>query len=373
MQKMNNNLDIIPINKWYKELAEKPVIIAGPCSAETEEQVLQTAFEIDKIPQVKIFRAGIWKPRTRPGSFEGVGTVGLRWLAKVKQNTRLLTAVEVATPEHVKICKQNPGSVDIVWVGARTTANPFSVQELAYALEGCNFPVMIKNPVNPDLSLWIGAIERIYNSGINKIAVIHRGFSPFEPTKLRNIPKWEIPIDLKLHFPNIDVINDPSHISGIKSYIAEIAQDAFDLNLDGLMIETHIDPGKALSDAKQQLKPSELSQLLKKLKYRLAENENPDFISNLERFRHQIDSIDQQIIELLARRMLIVEDIGAFKAENNVTIFQLKRWKKIISSRLQLAREHKVDENFMRKLLQLVHKESIRKQKIILKLKNGIK
>lgn len=368
---MNNDLDIIPINKWYKELAKKPVIIAGPCSAETEKQVLQTAFEISKIPQVTIFRAGIWKPRTRPGSFEGVGVVALEWLAKVKQKTRLLTTIEVATPEHVKICKQNPGSVDILWIGARTTANPFSVQELADALKGYDIPVMIKNPINPDLSLWIGAIERIYNAGIRKIAAVHRGFSPFEPTKLRNIPKWEIPIDLKLRFPNLDVINDPSHISGTTSYIAEVAQDALDLNLDGLMIETHVNPKKALSDAKQQLKPTELATLLEKMKYRLAENENPEFISNLEQFRHQIDSIDQQIIELLARRMLIVEDIGAYKAENNVTIFQLKRWKKIISSRLQLAREHKVDENFMRKLLQLVHKESIRKQKIILKLKNG--
>lgn len=368
---MDKAIDIIPLNKWYKELAEKPVIIAGPCSAETEEQVLQTAVEVSKIPQVKIFRAGIWKPRTRPGAFEGVGIVGLEWLAKVKQKTHLLTAVEVATPEHVKICKQNRGSVDILWIGARTTANPFSVQELADALKGCEIPVMIKNPINPDLSLWIGAIERIYNAGIKKIAAIHRGFYPFEPTKLRNIPKWEIPIDLKLRFPNLDVINDPSHISGTTDYIAEIAQDALDLNLDGLMIETHINPNKALSDAKQQLKPNELAILLKKIKYRLAENENPEFLSNLEQFRHQIDSIDQQIIELLAHRMLIVEDIGNFKAENNVTIFQLKRWKRIISSRLQLAREHKVDEGFMRKLLQLVHKESIRKQKIILKLKNG--
>ncbi|OQX97052.1 MAG: 3-deoxy-7-phosphoheptulonate synthase [Bacteroidetes bacterium 4572_117] len=370
---MNTNLDIIPINKWYKGLAEKPVIIAGPCSAETKEQVLQTAVEISKIPQVKIFRAGIWKPRTRPGSFEGVGTIGLKWLAKVKQKTKLLTAVEVATPEHVKICKQNPESVDILWIGARTTANPFSVQELADALKGLDIPVMIKNPINPDLSLWIGAIERVYNSGINKIAAIHRGFSPFEPTKLRNIPKWEIPIDLKLHFPKLDIINDPSHISGIKKYVSEIAQDALDLNMDGLMIETHINPEKALSDAKQQLKPEELAVLLERIKYRLAENKNPEFISNLEQFRYQIDSIDQQIIELLAHRMLVIEDIGAYKADNNVTIFQLKRWKKIISSRLQLAKDNNVDQNFMRKLLQLVHKESIRKQKNVLKLKNASK
>ncbi len=344
---MKNNIDFIPINKWYKELDKKPVIIAGPCSAETREQVLQTAHEISKIPQVKIFRAGIWKPRTRPGSFEGVGDIGLEWLAKVKQKTNLLTAIEVATPEHVKLCRQNPESVDIVWIGARTTASPFSVQELANALEGFDLPVMIKNPINPDLSLWIGAIERISNAGIKKIAAIHRGFSPFEPTKLRNIPKWEIAIELKLLFPNLDVLNDPSHISGTTRHIAEVAQDAFDLNFDGLMIETHINPTAAWSDAKQQLQPSELKMLLNKIKYRLAENKSPEFINNLEQFRHQIDSLDQQIIELLAHRMLIIEDIGAYKAENNVSIFQIKRWKKIISSRLQLAKENNVDEAFM--------------------------
>jgi len=368
---MSVNSDIIPINKWHERLDEKPVIIAGPCSAETEEQVLQTALAVSKIPQVKIFRAGIWKPRTRPGSFEGVGAIGLKWLAKVKRQTNLLTTVEVATAEHVKICKAHAGSIDILWIGARTTVNPFSVQQIADALVGWDIPVMIKNPINPDLSLWIGAIERIHRAGINKIAVIHRGFSPFEPTKLRNIPKWEIPIDLKLRFPSINIINDPSHISGTTNYISEIAQDALDLNQDGLMIETHINPSKALSDAKQQLKPAELASLLNNLKYRLPENENPDFVSHLEQFRHQIDSIDQQIIELLAKRMNIVENIGGYKAENNVSIFQIKRWRKIISSRLKFANEHGLDEDFMHKLLQLVHKESIRKQKIVLKSKSG--
>lgn len=361
---MSINFNIIPIKKWSKTLGNKPVIIAGPCSAETEEQVLQTAIEIAKIPQVKIFRAGIWKPRTRPGSFEGVGEIGLKWLGKVKQQTNLLTTVEVATAEHVKACKAHAKSIDVLWIGARTTVNPFSVQQIANALHGWDIPILIKNPINPDLSLWIGAIERIHGAGINKIAVIHRGFSPFEPTKLRNIPKWEIPIDLKLRFPNIDIINDPSHISGTTEYIGEIAQDALDLNQDGLMIETHINPAKALSDAKQQLTPSKLAVLLNNLKPRLPENESPDFVNHLEQFRHQIDSIDQQIIELLARRMNIVENIGGYKAKNNVSIFQIKRWRKIISSRLKFANEHGLDEHFMRQLLQLVHKESIRKQKI---------
>ena len=368
---MSINSDIIPINKWYKELDKKPVIIAGPCSAETEEQLLKTALAISKIPQVKIFRAGIWKPRTRPGSFEGVGKIGLKWLAKVKEQTNLLTTVEVATAEHVNLCKQNIESIDILWIGARTTVNPFSVQQIADALHGWDIPVMIKNPINPDLSLWIGAIERIHRAGVNKIAAIHRGFSPFEPTKLRNIPKWEIPIDLKLRFPNIDIINDPSHISGTTDYVSEIAQDALDLNQNGLMIETHIDPAKALSDAKQQLTPAELTKLLNNLNHRLPENENPDFISHLEQFRHQIDSVDQQIIELLAKRMDIVENIGEYKAKNNLSIFQIKRWRKIISSRLKFAAEHGLDESFMYKLLQLVHKESISKQKIVLKSKNG--
>ena len=362
--------DITPINKWYKTLDAKPVVIAGPCSAETEEQILQTATEIANIPQVKIFRAGIWKSRTRPGSFEGVGEIGLKWLKKVKQQTRLLTAIEVATAEHVKTCKANADSVDILWIGARTSVNPFSVQQIADALKGWDIPVMIKNPINPDLSLWVGAIERIHRAGINKIAAIHRGFSPFEPTKFRNIPKWEIPIDLKLHFPKLDIINDPSHISGTTDYINEIAQDALDLNQDGLMIETHINPAKALSDAKQQLTPYELAYLLKNLKHRLPENKNPDFVSHLEQFRHQIDSLDQQIIELLARRMDIVENIGEYKAENNVSIFQIKRWRKIISSRLKFADEHRIDERFMRHLLQLVHKESIRKQKKYFKEQN---
>jgi len=361
---MNLYKDILSIQDWFPELKnKKKIIIAGPCSAETEEQVLNTAIEIAKIHEVSIFRAGIWKPRTRPGSFEGVGEIGLKWLKKVKEKTGLLICVEVATVEHVNFCKNNKDSVDILWIGARTTVNPFSVQELANALANCSKPVMIKNPVNPDLNLWIGAIERIYKVGIRKIAAIHRGFSAFEPTKFRNIPKWEIPIELKLQFPNLSIINDPSHIAGKREYIFEIAQYALDLNMGGLMIETHINPQTALSDAKQQLTPVNLAKLFNKFEYRLGENNNPNYINNLEQFRLKIDSIDHQIIEFLAYRMEIVENIAKYKANNNVSIFQIKRWREIISDRLKFAEEYNLNKNFVKKLLELVHTESIKKQK----------
>ncbi|MBN2755832.1 MAG: bifunctional 3-deoxy-7-phosphoheptulonate synthase/chorismate mutase type II [Bacteroidales bacterium] len=367
---MNNYNDILSIQNWFPQLNDKNnILIAGPCSAETEEQVLNTAIAISKIPEAEIFRAGIWKPRTRPGSFEGVGEIGLEWLKKVKEKTGLLTCVEVATVEHIKLCKEHKDSVDILWIGARTTVNPFSVQELADVLLNCNKPIMIKNPVNPDLNLWIGAIERIYKSGIKKIAAVHRGFSAFEPSKLRNIPKWEIPIELKIQFPDLSIINDPSHIAGKPEYIAEIAQYALDLNMNGLMIETHINPKAALSDAKQQITPKELSELLKKLEYRLPENDNPNFNNNLEQFRYKIDSIDHQILELLSYRMDIVENIAKYKAENNVSILQLKRWREIISNRLKFADEHNLDKDFVKTLLELVHTESIKKQKRIFNLK----
>lgn len=363
---MNLDKNIISIQNWFPQLKDKKkILIVGPCSAETEEQVLNTALEIAKIPKASIFRAGIWKPRTRPGSFEGVGEIGLKWLKKVKEKTGLLTCVEVATAEHIKLCKKSKDSIDILWIGARTTVNPFSVQELANTLADCNKPIMIKNPVNPDLNLWIGAIERIYKAGIRKIAGIHRGFAAFEPSKFRNIPKWEIPIELKLQFPNLSIINDPSHIAGKRKYIKEIAQYALDLNMSGLMIETHINPKKALSDANQQLTPSNLIELLNKLEYRVSENSNPNFINKLEQFRHKIDSIDHQIMELLTHRMDTVENIAKYKASNNVSIFQLKRWREIISDRLKLAEELNLENDFVKNLLELVHTESIKKQKKI--------
>jgi len=365
---MNTSFDILPIEKWFEPFLEKPVIIAGPCSAESEAQVLSTAHEISKNKKVSIFRSGIWKPRTRPKSFEGVGEKGLAWLQKVKKETGLLTATEVATPKHIELCIKN--EIDVLWIGARTCSNPFSVQELANAAEGADLAIFIKNPINPDLELWIGAIERFAAKGIKKIGAIHRGFFPFEKTPFRNIPKWEIFIELKRRFPNLPILNDPSHISGSKKYIKEISQKALDLAADGLMIETHFNPEQALSDKEQQIKPKELSDLLSKLTFRKSDIQSIDFTNQLEQFREQIDSIDLQMLELLSQRMKIVENIGKYKCENDVTILQLRRWEKIISSRMETGKNLGLSEEFILKLLQLVHKESIQKQVEIMKNDN---
>ncbi len=357
--------EILPLTEWFSDpiaigLEDLPLIIAGPCSAESEKQVIDTAKGIAKIGKVKIFRAGIWKPRTRPGSFEGVGKEGLLWLEKVKAETGLLTTVEVAHPKHIELCLKH--NVDILWVGARTTANPFSVQELADTLKGVDIPVMVKNSVNPDINSWVGAIERFYKAGVVKLAAVHRGFYPFEETYLRNIPKWELVIEFLRKYPTIPLISDPSHISGATEYIAEISQKALDLNLQGLMIETHINPKVAKSDAKQQVTPQELNNILSKLNYRDSLFPNSIIADALEQYREKIDSIDNQMLELLASRMVEVDKIGKYKADNNVTILQLRRWEKIISTRVKLGEKFGLDSSFVLKLLQLIHKESIRKQ-----------
>lgn len=351
---------IIPIQKWFPGLRSAPLIIAGPCSAETEEQVMQTAKEIAALGKVKVFRSGIWKPRTRPGNFEGVGEEGLKWLQQVKKETGLLTTVEVANPEHVQLAIKY--DIDILWIGARTTSNPFSVQELADSLQGYDKPVMVKNPINPDINLWVGALERLHKVGINKMAAVHRGFYPFEATTLRNIPKWEIPIELKSLCHSLPIICDPSHIAGNTEFIPEIAQKALDLNMDGLMIETHRNPSEALSDMNQQLSPAQLGDLLHHLIFRSISVKDEQFISVLETLREKIDSIDQQMLELLSQRMNIVEEIGKYKSKNEVTILQLRRWEKIISTRIKLGKKLGLTEDFIKKLLQLVHKESIQKQ-----------
>jgi chorismate mutase len=342
------------------------LIIAGPCSAESEHQVMETAFQVSKCKKVKMFRAGIWKPRTEPGHFEGVGEKGIEWLRKVKQKTRLLTVTETAIPEHVEICLKNRDAVDAIWIGARTTSNPFSVQSLADALKGCDIPVMIKNPLNPDLKLWTGAVERLMKTGIKNIAVIHRGFYPFQKTNLRNVPKWELAIEIKSRYPEIPIINDPSHIAGSPVYIPEIAQKALNLNFDGLMIETHISPETALSDAKQQITPEALITLLKELKVRKSSSGNAQLLNKLEQYREQIDSIDFQLLELLIKRMNIVEDIGHYKVKNNISIFQLKRWLDIMQTRKDFGKIMGLDSKFTEKLLQLVHRESIRLQSEIM-------
>lgn len=357
-------MSILPISSWFPERFEQPLIIAGPCSAENRHQVLETATEIAKLRRVHVFRAGVWKPRSRPGSFEGAGEKALEWLVEAKKQTGLKLAVEVATAQHIELALKY--GVDILWIGARTSSNPFSIDQLADALRGVDVPVLVKNPVNPDFELWVGTIERFERVGIKKLGAIHRGFSPFQKSVYRNHPKWEVPIDLKSYLPTLPVICDPSHISGRPALIPEIAQKALDLSMDGLMIETHINPGVALSDAKQQITPAQLEKLLENLVFRKQSPTSPSFIDFLEASREKIDSLDQQLLELLAQRMEIVKQIGEFKKKNNVAVMQLRRWEAMIRSRVEFGESLGLDDEYVKSLLRLVHKESIRKQADIL-------
>jgi len=366
---MIEKLNIVPIEEWFSGLSH-PLLIAGPCSAESEDQVMATAHGIARMGKVKVFRVGIWKPRSRPGTFEGAGSDALQWLKRVKAETGLLTAVEVATPTHIEMAIE--AGIDILWIGARTTSNPFSIEQIAQALKGVDIPVMVKNPVNPDLELWIGSLERLNRAGIAKLAAIHRGFYPYERTRLRNIPKWEIAIDLKSKFPSLPIICDPSHIAGQASLVPEIAQKALNLSLDGLMVEVHCNPTVALSDAKQQLTPIQLDLMLNSLVFRSPSSANNEFVDKLEQFRNRIDSIDQQMIELLGQRMRIVEEIGEYKKNNNVAVFQLRRWENILKSRIDCGKKLGLDEEYIKNLLQLVHNESIRKQADILNRKDKL-
>lgn len=355
---VKSKLHIDPLKGWTNQ-SDFPLIISGPCSAESENQVMETARELAKIPEVKIFRAGIWKPRTRPGSFEGVGVKGLKWLQKVKQETNLLTAVEVASQKHVEEALKH--QVDILWIGARTVVNPFSIQELASSVEGVDIPIMIKNPVNPDLSLWIGAIERFHMAGIKRIAAVHRGFYLFDKSPYRNAPMWEIPIELKRQIPGLPIICDPSHIGGERELLPEIAQKALDLEMDGLMLEVHPNPDEALTDPQQQIKPNELSQLLKSLVIR-RETGNTEFQGKLDELRSEIDKIDAELIQILTNRMQLVDEIGNYKKDNNITILQLKRWSNIVKDRLARGVRSGINKDFLQKLLEIVHTESIRRQ-----------
>ncbi len=356
-------MEFVSLNKWIP-YHEKPFVIAGPCSAETEAQVMETARLISTIPHVKVFRAGIWKPRTRPGGFEGVGKAALPWLNRVQKETGLLTTVEVATPEHVEMAVA--AGIDILWIGARTVVNPFSVQELAEALTGIDIPIMIKNPVNPDLKLWIGAIERIMKSGHNRIAAIHRGFSQHEKMGFRYPPIWEIPIELMRLMPGLPLICDPSHIGGNASLIQSISQQALDLEMQGLMIETHIDPLNALTDSKQQVSPSYLQEILNNLVIRSPKG-TYETERNLEALRRDIDLIDEQMIALLARRMEIAHEMGVFKHKNNITILQLRRWKELFSDRMVKGKDKGLSHQFLANLLRLVHEESIQIQTNVMK------
>ena len=337
----------------------RPMIIAGPCSAETEEQVMETARQLSE-QKVDLYRAGIWKPRTRPNSFEGVGTVGLKWLKQVKETYGLKTTTEVANREHVfEALKYD---IDVLWLGARTTVNPFSVQEIADALEGVNKPVMIKNPINPDLNLWIGAIERIYKAGIDRIAVIHRGFSSHGETRFRNVPRWQIPIELKRRYPNLEIICDNSHICGRRDTLAGVAQQAMDLNFDGIMTETHITPDEAWSDAKQQITPAVFKLLVDKLVLRTEESNDPIFAENIDNLRKQIDEVDEELLNLLSSRMKLAEAIGGYKKRNNISILQSSRWNEILETAIREGAKRGLSDEFVTKYLHAVHEESISHQ-----------
>jgi len=347
----NNN----PFESWNIGSGPK-LIIAGPCSAESEDQLLGTARELVAC-NIDVLRAGIWKPRTKPGTFAGVGAEGLAWLARARQETALPVIVEVATPSHVDACLEQ--GIDLLWVGARTTVNPFSMQALADALRGVDIPVLVKNPINPDIDLWLGAVERLSRAGLQKIAVVHRGFSAANENLYRNRPYWTIPIEMKLRHPEIPIICDPSHISGDGRLVFAVAQKALDLLFDGLMIEAHIAPETALSDARQQLAPDQLAEVLRRLDFKRAYSDDIEFTTTLEQLREQIDLADETIIAALTKRMRIVDEIGQYKQKNHVAILQPERWKEILTSRIDAGLKRNLSERFMRELYRCIHAESI--------------
>jgi|TARA_B110000459_G_scaffold139186_1_gene151812 chorismate mutase len=348
------------MRSWLDEFKlNHPLVIAGPCSAETENQVLKIAHDL-KDTDVSVYRAGIWKPRTRPGMFEGVGAIGLKWLEKVKVETGLLTATEVANANHVKLALEH--NVDVLWIGARSTVSPFIVQEIADALEGTEKIVLVKNPVNPDLSLWLGGIERLYSANIKKLGVIHRGFSTYEKTKYRNNPEWQLPIELQNRFPDLPLICDPSHIAGRRDILQDISQTALDLNFDGLMVETHIDPDKAWSDAAQQITPKALVKMMSDLKTRKVTTEEVDYKNAINTLRTQIDFIDHGLLDTLGKRMKIAIKIGNLKKKKNVAVLQTKRWNEILGKMILDGEEKGLSEEFILRMFKAIHQESINHQ-----------
>jgi chorismate mutase len=353
-------MNIQPLHTWFGGFENYPLIIAGPCSAESEEQVFSTAQFLKGTGKVNLFRAGIWKPRTRPGSFSGTGVKALKWLERVKTELGLRVTVEVASPRHIEACLRH--GIDVLWIGARTVSNPFSVDELSQALKGTDIPVLIKNPLSPDIDLWTGAVERIYSAGIRRIAAVHRGFSPFERTLYRNMPKWEIPIELRQRIDNLPVLCDPSHIAGRSDLVGEISQKALDLDMNGLMIEVHPDPSNALSDSAQQLDYKAFNDLMSGLIIRKPTTRNRLFLNKLEELRHQIDSIDHQLVELIASRMDISSKMGEYKCRNNVTILQMERWLEILRTRTDQGTFLGLEKPFMERVMKLLHQESIRIQ-----------
>src|SRR5947209_15438110 len=338
-------------------LAKRPLIISGPCSAETEEQVMETATRLKATGKVDMLRAGIWKPRTRPGSFEGIGTKGLAWMQQARKLTGLPVTVEVATGKQVEDALHF--GIDVLWIGARTTVNPFSVQEVADALRGVNVPVLIKNPINPDLELWTGAVERVAKAGIRQLGLIHRGFSSYGNTEYRNAPMWHLAIEMKRRNPELLMINDPSHICGRRDILLEVAQKAIDLDYDGLMIESHIDPDKAWSDAKQQITPERLAEMLGNIVWRKEDVASEEFHMALEKLRNQINHLDDELMQILSQRMKVSEKIAEYKKENNITILQTNRWNEILERAVKQGEKVGLSKEFITKYLDAVHLESI--------------
>ena len=360
---MSARLDIIPGSGWGLFPPPPPMVIAGPCSAESEQQVMNTARSLHEIG-VSVFRAGLWKPRTHPGCFEGVGAEGLPWLQRVRRETGMAVATEVATEKHVRACLD--GGVDLVWIGARTTANPFLVQEIADALQGSDIPVLVKNPVNPDPDLWIGALERLNRAGLRKLGVIHRGFSSPQPPGYRNDPLWQVAIQLRTRYPEMAFFADPSHMAGERKYIPELSQRALDLGLDGLMIESHCDPSCAKSDAAQQLTPGELKQLLATLIVRDSDCDDATYKETIDQLRARIDALDENLLSLLEARLELSRQIGRYKKEHNIAILQSGRWEALLQKVLEEGRARGLSEAFIRSVFNAIHEASVRAQNEIL-------
>jgi chorismate mutase len=357
LKELNKNLP--DISTWLN-IDKIPWVIAGPCSAESERQVKSIACALANSAHVKVFRAGIWKPRTRPDSFEGVGSIGLKWLKTVKAETSLLTTTEVANARHVELCLKN--DVDILWIGARTTVNPFVVQEIADALKSVDIPVLVKNPVNTELGLWLGAVERLYHAGIKKLAVIHRGFSTYGKTQYRNNPHWEIPIELERLLPNLPLICDPSHIAGDRTLIEPVSQMALDLGIKGLMIETHTEPDKALSDSKQQITPEVLFEILGRLRMPDEVPMDKQLKAQIARLRTSISQVDARIIQDISERMKWVEQIGKLKHEHNIQVLQLERWESLLKDHIEKAEKIGLDGEFIKAVFELIHAQAVEKQ-----------
>ena len=360
---MAKTLEIVPVSEWGFFTLPRPMVIAGPCSAESEEQVMETARALAD-SGLHVFRAGIWKPRTHPGSFEGVGIPGLKWLKRVKEETGMKVCTEVASEKHVYECLKY--GIDMVWMGARTSANPFLMQEIADALRDTDIPVLVKNPVNPDLDLWIGALERLNQAGVRKLGVIHRGFSTTDSAPYRNSPGWQIAIELRSRYPDLPFFADPSHMGGDRKYLLELSQRAMDLGLEGLMVESHCNPAVALSDAKQQLTPPALVDMLLSLQIREKDSGDKNYREGIDQLRAQIDILDENLLYTLGSRMGVSKKIGAYKREHNVAILQMTRWDQLLAGMQEKARTYGLSEKFIADVFNAIHEESVRVQNEVL-------